>query len=78
MKNYLISNDPNYRAAVQTDSGHTVVFPHADGGKIDGNRPTLIGGLHELSDNAGISERSHLGDPTLERLATAFTTTLTL
>lgn len=73
MRNFLISGDPNYRAAVVTTDGDVIAFPHAAGGKIDGTRPTRIGGLHELDDNAGYSERSHLGDPTLERIATSFT-----
>jgi len=75
MINFLISNDSKYRAAVQTDKG-LVAFPHAPGGKIDGNNPELIPGLHALDDTAGISQRSHMADPTLERLADSFTKTL--
>lgn len=78
MRNFFISGDPTYRAAVQTDDGRLVAFPHAEGGKIDGTRPALIDGFQVLSDEAGISERSHLGDPVLERLATSFTQTLKL
>jgi len=77
MINLLISNDSKYRAVVETDKG-LVAFPHAPGGKIDGNNPEMIPGLHVLDDTAGISYRSHMTDPTLERLATSFTQTLTL
>lgn len=73
MRNFLISNDSRFRAAVQTDAGVTVAFPHGGGGKIDGRNPEIIDGLHVLDDSAGYSERSHIGDPTLERIATTFT-----
>ena len=78
MRNFLISNDPVYRAAVLTDGGDYVAFPHAAGGKIDGNSPVTIPDFSVLSDGAGISERSHLSDPTLERIVTQFTQTLPL
>jgi len=77
MRNFLISNDSRFRAAVQTDAG-LVAFPHGGGGKIDGNNPELIEGFHVLDDSAGYSERSHVTDNTLERLATSFTKTLSL
>jgi len=77
MKNYMISGDSRFRAAVLTDRG-LIAFPHAPGGKVDGNNPEVIEGFHELDETAGYSERSHLGDPTLERLATLFTQTLPL
>lgn len=73
MKSYFISGDPVFRAAVKTDDGHLVAFRHAPGGKVDGTQPEIIEGFHALDDNAGISERSHLGDPTLERIASTFT-----
>lgn len=73
MKHYLISGDSVFRAAVETDDGELIGFPHASGGKIDGTNPKVIEGFHVLDDTAGIVQRSHLGDPTLERLATTFT-----
>ena len=72
MENFLISNDPRFRAVTVTDDGTHIAFPHAAGGKIDGMKPTVIDGFHALSDDAGISHRSHLPDPTIERLVTEF------
>lgn len=72
MRNFLISNDPNFRAVTVTDNGTHIAFPHAEGGKIDGRNPVQIPGFHALSDNAGISQRSHLSDPTIERIVTEF------
>lgn len=72
MTQYLISRDDRFRAAVQTDDGKIIAFPAASGGKIDGGNPVEIDGFHVLSDDAGIVERSHLGDPTLERIVTEF------
>lgn len=72
MRNFLISNDPDFRAVTVTDNGTHIAFPHAEGGKIDGRRPTVIEGFHTLSDSAGIAERSHLSDPTIERIVTEF------
>lgn len=77
MKHYLVSNDPVFRAVVQSDNGTFIAFPNT-GGKIDTTQPVVIPGFHALSDQAGISERSHLPDPTLERVATAFSQTLSL
>ena len=73
MRNFLISGDPDYRAVTVTDDGTHIAFRHAPGGKIDGDTATVIDGFHVLSDNAGISQRSNLPDPTIERLVTVFT-----
>lgn len=72
MRNFLISNDPKFRAASVTEDGTIVAFPHADGGKIDGTKPQVLNSFEELSDNAGISERSHVPDNTIERIVTEF------
>ncbi len=77
MTHFLISNDPNYRAATLLDNGTIVAYPNA-GGKIDTREPVVLSDFSELSDHAGISRRSHLPDPTLERVATAFSKTLPL
>lgn len=77
MTHFLISNDPNYRAATRLDNGIIIAYPNA-GGKIDIRTPVVISDFSELSDRAGISERSHLPDPTLERVADAFSETLPL
>lgn len=78
MRNFFISRDPNYRAVTETPDGKLIGFPHADGGKIDGTNPIVLDGWHELSDEAGICERSHLPDKTIERIVTEFTQTLSI
>ncbi len=78
MRNFLISNDPKYRAATYTEEGLLIAFPHAEGGKIDGGKPVVIENFSVLSDKAGITERSHLPDPVLESIVTKFTASLPL
>ena len=78
MRNFLISNDPDYRAATYTEQGLLIAFPHAEGGKIDGGKPVVIDSFAVLSDKAGITERSHLSDPVLESIVTKFTASLPL
>lgn len=75
MKHYLVSND-RFRAVVETDDAVMIAFPNANG-KIDTTQPVVIPGLHALSDQAGITHR-HMSDPILERVATAFSQTLSL
>lgn len=76
MRQFFVTGDDNVRAITETDDGILIAFPPADGGKIDGTNPRVLSGFEELSDNAGIVERSHLPDPTLERFASQFTQTI--
>ena len=77
MMHFLISNDPKYRAATRLDNGTIIAYPNADG-KIDTRTPVVISDFSDLSDRAGITQRTHLPDPTLERVAQAFSETLPL
>ena len=77
MIHFLISNDTKFRAATKLDNGTIIAYPNAEG-KIDTRTPVVISDFSVLSDGAGISQRSHLPDPTLERVAQAFSQTLPL
>lgn len=66
-KSFLVSRDPNHRLVVQKD-GKTYSMPPTDSGLADLTQIKEISGLDALSDEARITERSHIPDPLLERL----------
>lgn len=67
LKSFLVGHDPNHRLLVEKD-GKMYSMPPAVNGLADSTRIIEISGFDALSDNARITERSHLSDPLLERL----------
>ena len=70
-RTFLVSNDA-VRAVVVTDDDTHVAFPRTDNNLIDTREPKVISGFEDLSDDAGISEQSHLPNHTLERVTKTF------